>query len=326
MIDPHDESLLRGWWAVGRDSTAERPIDAWATWEATRAAYTHGRADGSYVLVSALEDGATVGAGRVYLPLRDNHHAADLELHVAPGHRRRGVGSAVLAELERVATDGGRTTMLGATHTPVDADGAGPVFSAARGYRVASIQETKVLDLTAAPTSWHALDAEVESRRGEYRVALLDGPIPEERAEDFCTLLTEFLGEVPTGDLDVQREHWTPDRLRAHEARMTAIGREMVIAVAIAPDGHFCGFSDVLVELADPRHGSVAVTLVLPGHRGHRLGLGMKLLTHRRLVEKFPGCVYVDTINAGVNQWMNAINDRLGYRVVERCLNVQKKL
>ena len=40
VIDPHDEPLLRGWWAVGHDSTAERPIDAWSPWEATRAAYT----------------------------------------------------------------------------------------------------------------------------------------------------------------------------------------------------------------------------------------------------------------------------------------------
>lgn len=328
VIDPHDEPLLRGWWEVGRDSTAERPIDAWKSWEATRAEQTHGREDGGYVLVSAFEDGATVGAGRIYLPLHDNRHIAELDVHVLPGHRRRGIGSAVLKELEREAGKDGRTTMVGTTHAPVDVDvdGAGPVFSAARGYRVASVHETKVVDLAAARTTWHALDGEVASHRGEYRVALVDGPIPEEHAEDFCTLLSAFLGEVPTGELDVQREHWTPERLRAHEERMAAIGRALVIAVAFAPDGRLCGFSDVQVELADPRHASVAVTLVLPGHRGHRLGMGMKLLTHRRLVERFPGCVYVDTSNAGVNAWMNAINERLGYRVVERCLDVQKKL
>ena len=65
---------------------------------------------------------------------------------------------------------------------------------------------------------------------------------------------------------------------------------------------------------------------MLPGHRGHRLGLAMKLATHRRLVELFPACGYVETGNAGVNAAMNAVNERLGYRVVERCLDVQKRL
>ena len=52
----------------------------------------------------------------------------------------------------------------------------------------------------------------------------------------------------------------------------------------------------------------------------------MKLATHRRLVELFPSCAYVETGNAGVNAAMNAVNERLGYRVVERCLDVQKRL
>ena len=325
-IDPHDEPLLRGWWEVGRDSTAGRPIDAWKPWETIRAAYMQERKDGGYVLVSAFEAGTTVGAGRIFLPLRDNRHLADLDLHVVPRHRRRGIGSALLAELERRAREDGRTTVVGSTHAPVDAEGAGSLFSAARGYRVAKAQETKVVDLATARVAWPALDGEAASRRGEYRVALIEGRIPEEYVEDFCSLLSAFVGEAPTGELDVQREHWTPERLRTHEERMAAIGRVLVIAVAVAPDGHLCGFSDVQLEQADPGHASVGVTLVLPGHRGHRLGLGMKLLTHRRLLEQFPGCAYVETSNAGVNAWMNAVNERLGYRVVERNLGVQKKL
>ena len=326
VIDPHDEPLLRGWWEVGRASTADRPIDAWKPWETIRAAYMQERKDGGYVLVSAFDGDTAVGAGRIFLPVHENRHLADLDLHVVPSHRRRGIGSAVLAELERRAREDGRTTVVGSTHAPVDAEGAGSLFSAARGYRVARAQETKVVDLGTARAAWPALDGEVASHRGEYRVALIDGRIPEECVEDFCTLLSAFVGEAPTGELDVQREHWTPERLRTHEERMAAIGRVLVIAVAVAPDGHLCGFSDVQVERADPGHASVGVTLVLPGHRGHRLGLGMKLLTHRRLLEQFPECAYVETNNAGVNAWMNAVNERLGYRVVERNLGVQKKL
>jgi hypothetical protein len=34
----------------------------------------------------------------------------------------------------------------------------------------------------------------------------------------------------------------------------------------------------------------------------------------------------VETSNAGVNASMNAVNEQMGYRVVERCLDVQKKI
>jgi len=99
-----------------------------------------------------------------------------------------------------------------------------------------------------------------------------------------------------------------------------------VIAVAIAPDGTLCGFSDLRINRSSPSHASVGGTLVLPAHRGHRLGLAMKLATHRRLVELFPDCAHVETGNAGVNAAMNAVNSQMGYRVVERCLDVQKRL
>ena len=36
--------------------------------------------------------------------------------------------------------------------------------------------------------------------------------------------------------------------------------------------------------------------------------------------------VNVETTNAGDNAAMNAVNEQLGYRVVERALDVQKRL
>ena len=52
----------------------------------------------------------------------------------------------------------------------------------------------------------------------------------------------------------------------------------------------------------------------------------MKLATHRHVKSLFPGCAYVETGNAGVNAAMGTVNTQLGYRVVERCLDVQKRL
>jgi hypothetical protein len=67
-------------------------------------------------------------------------------------------------------------------------------------------------------------------------------------------------------------------------------------------------------------------TLVLPEHRGHALGLAMKVANQRAVRRLYPDCRVLVTGNAGVNVAMNVVNDRLGYREVERCIEVQKEL
>ena len=39
----------------------------------------------------------------------------------------------------------------------------------------------------------------------------------------------------------------------------------------------------------------------------------------------YPECVSVDTCNAEVNAHMNAVNEALGYRSIETCLELQKE-
>lgn len=48
-----------------------------------------------------------------FLPLKDNRHQAFLALNVAPGARRRGVGTALLREAQRRAVAAGRLMMCG---------------------------------------------------------------------------------------------------------------------------------------------------------------------------------------------------------------------
>jgi GNAT superfamily N-acetyltransferase len=326
VVDPRDEICLRAWWEVGEAATADRPIDGWTAWEVSRRALPHPRTDGRLVLLTAYDGHLPVGAGMLFLFRHDNRHLAEAEVYVHPDHRRRGVGRSLLAELERLARAESRTVVIGTTFAPVGAESPGSLFADAMGYPVGSAEQTKVVDLKEAPADWPEIDAEVEAALGEYRVAVFDEQVPDEYVDDFCALLSTFVGEVPTGDLDLENTSWTPERLRDNEARAATIGRVRVFAVAIAPDGHLCGFSDLAINRADPRHASVGGTLVLPGHRGHRLGLAMKLASHRRLVELFPSCGYVETGNAGVNAAMNAVNERMGYRVVERALDVQKRL
>lgn len=89
-------------------------------------------------------------------------------------------------------------------------------------------------------------------------------------------------------------------------------------------DGTFAGLSEVLVSDHRPQLGLQGGTLVAKEHRGHRLGIQMKVFNHRAVRRAHPGCVHLLTGNADVN--MNAVNDRLGYRTVGRLAEMQKDL
>lgn len=321
-----DEALLRAWWEVGRAASVERPFDAWPSWEAVRTKLATPRKDGHGVRWAALLDGRVVGASSLWFFDLDNTHLAEIEIWVHPDSRRHGVGSALLAAAESCAREVGRTTMVATAYAPLGAESAGSAFAAARGYAVASLEETKLVDLQRAPAGWAPLDDQVAAALDGYRVVVAEEAVPEEHLDDFCVLLSAFLGEVPTGDLDLTEVTWTRERVKDTEERFRREGLLNVYGLAVAPDGHLCGFSDLRVRPDDPRHATVGGTLVMPGHRGHRLGLAMKLATHRRVAELFPGCEWVETGNAGVNAAMNAVNEQLGYRVVERALDVQKRL
>jgi hypothetical protein len=84
--------------------------------------------------------------------------------------------------------------------------------------------------------------------------------------------------------------------------------------------------TEAFVNETVPHRGFQGGTLVVPAHRGHRLGLAVKVANQRALAGRFPQLEWIITGNADVNAHMNAINDRLGFRVVERLLEVEKAL
>ncbi|MDN5892934.1 MAG: GNAT family N-acetyltransferase [Nocardioides sp.] len=325
-VDPSDEPSLRAWWEVGAAASAERPFDAWPAWEVSRRALPAPNPSAEVVLLIARSLHEAVGAGLLVLRTVDNTHQADVEVYVVPDHRRRGIGRALAADAEQRVRALGRSTIVSTVFTPSGSQSPGSLFADAQGCAVASEEETKLVDLAAVQDGWDGLADEVSAARGDYEYVLFEDSCPDEHIEGLCRVLSVFLDEIPTGDLDLEASLWTPERLRKGEQRAKDMGRTTIIAIALSPDREVCGFSDLRIASTDSEQASVGGTLVLPEHRGHRLGLGMKLMTHRRLLELFGGCRRVETGNATVNAAMNAVNERMGYRVVERALDVQKIL
>jgi RimJ/RimL family protein N-acetyltransferase len=80
------------------------------------------------------------------------------------------------------------------------------------------------------------------------------------------------------------------------------------------------------VENDRPEIGWLLDTAVVRAHRGHRLGLLVKIDLLRWLRDASPALASIDTWNAESNQHMIAVNEQLAYRVIGRALDYQKPL
>jgi GNAT superfamily N-acetyltransferase len=325
QINPRNEAALRAWWEVGHAATAERPGKPWPVWEQSRVALPRDNPERGITLLGAIDGREMVGAGLLTRSLKDNLHSAMAFAWTRPDRTREGIGRALVEELEVIAGGDGRTTIQSEAYLPPGGTAAPEEFARAMGYDVASRESIKELTLADYSARRDALVREASAADG-YRIITFDTVCPDEHLDSFGRLLGMLMSEVPLGELDLEASEWSPERIRAAEQRNVDIGRHVQTAMAIAPDGQVAGVSDVRVDDSDPAYGQVGITIVDPAHRGHRLGLGLKLATHDLAVATYPDLVSVDTSNAEVNTWMNAVNEALGYRTIETLLELQKKL
>jgi GNAT superfamily N-acetyltransferase len=325
-VDSGDEGQLRRWYDVWAASQPHRRPDLIPSWEAAGRPLST-TPPGFDLQLFGVFDGATaVGAGLANLPLDDNPTVVYADVMAHPDHRRRGVGSAVLEELERRARAAGRERLLTEVFQTPDGDGGGSAFAEARGYVAANREGVKAVDLPASEPRWPDLENQVAAALGDYRIVNWRDRCPDEYVESFGTALSRVMSLIPQGDLDLEDRDWTVERVQEAEQRRVQVGLATFESAAVTPDGTVIGLTGVRVSTHDPRTAHVSVTMVLPEHRGHRLGLATKLASHRALRAAFPECRLVTTSNAEVNAHMNAINEAMGYQVVETLVEYHKRL
>jgi hypothetical protein len=90
--------------------------------------------------------------------------------------------------------------------------------------------------------------------------------------------------------------------------------------------GVLAGHTVVSVDADNPGFGAQYDTSVLADHRGHRLGLLLKIEMLRWLGDTEPQLRVLDTWNAASNDHMIDVNEQLGYVVVGSAVEWQKHL
>ena len=323
-LDPTDEGEVRRHWEIGRAAADHRVIDEYWAWETAWNSLRFPQASARRVLLGAFDGAQMWGAGFVSLPLTDNLHASFAEFYVHPERRRRGLGRLLVETAVRFATEQGRRSMIVEAYSAPDVDSAGLLFADALGFARALEEGMKTVDLVATAPSWPALGERLPENLDGYRLQTWFDVVPADHLAGFCRLQEAFNDQAPMGELEVEAERWDEERVRERELRGRRAGRRSINSAAFTPDGEMVGLSELVVNENSPHLGYQSGTLVLPGHRGHRLGLAMKLANHHEIRAAFPDCRTLVTGNAGVNEHMNAINELLSFREVERCVEVQR--
>ena len=328
-VDPRDDAAFARWFAVVEaGERLERPGEpGWLLHEQQRISL--GDDDHRKELLAACVDGQVVGAVRLDLPLRDNTHLVELVLVVHPDDRRRGIGRALDARVVQRVQELGRSTILTICDEPPGTEGAsvGRLAGRALGYAVAQEEIRRDLDLPLDPQRVAELERSCRPHALDYEIRTWWDRYPDEVVEDRARLSEAMAADVPKDEMDWREEVWDAARVRRMEDVVQAMGRRFVAAGAVhLPTGRLVAYTDMGISAAEPRRAYQWDTLVLREHRGHRLGMLMKLAALQELHARSPLTQYISTWNAKENLPMIAVNDALGARTNGGIASLQKVL
>jgi GNAT superfamily N-acetyltransferase len=278
---------FRGWWIYG---FVGEPRQIW---------------------LASTDSGVPLGAYDLSLPVRENRGIGFIDLQVALSARRRGIGTALLAHAADQADSAGRTLLSSNARV----GSPGDAFASAAGAKSGLQDARRVLDFGPGLSArLPQLRAAAEPRAAGYRLRRWSGPVPEDVVGSACALYTAM--EDAPHDEGVEPMRWDPAMVRAAEEREIAQGlRTHSVAAMQETSAEMAALTQVSIDPAIDGWAFQEITAVTRPHRGHRLGLLVKVVMLEWLAELEPQVRQIVTYNAVQNEHMVAVNAELGHRI-----------
>lgn len=272
----------------------------------------------------------------VEAPLLDNEHLGYIDLTVRLAARHQGIGSAMLQHGERLLREHDRTTFLGWNTVtsaladldePTDGtllDPSGTIrirssdpdvrFALSQGYSFSQAERHSLQPLPVPDAVLSDALAEAEGKAVGYELVQFLGMPTDDLLGGLVPLFAAMATDPPLGGVDWRPEVWDIDRVRRAYAQMTSGIDVYTTCARHIATGELAAFT----QLKGPHEKAEVVfqenTLVLSMHRGHALGLWIKAANCVLISRERPTSRRVHTWNADENDYMLAINTRLGYR------------
>jgi len=248
--------------------------------------------------------------------------------HVHPDYKRRGLGRALLAELEAIARDDNkRQVIMYAPATLSD----GPVVAAPTGFGAVPKDNPETLFLLAQGFSFEQVervsrlalpvtglrslvDDAIDHFDRDYAVHEWVDLCPERWQTNLALLYTRMSTDEPSAGLEPPEDVWSVERLLEYQTRFTQSTLTMVYAaVEHVETGTLVGYTALAVPQETSRAVNQAGTIVLEEHRGHRLGMLLKVVNLAHIERVAPGHPSVITYNAEENHHMLSTNEAVGF-------------
>ena len=239
-----------------------------------------------------------------------NPHLLRVGISVLPAHRRRGIGSELLAQAVEMGNDLNRPTL---SSNVFDTVPDGNSFAEAVGAKRTLDFHMNTLEISDLDLDLLNLWLQQGPRRAPgYSVVLIDGSFPEDLLEGMAHLYLVLERDMPTPE-GFEPRVWTPELVRRFMEHFLQ-GTEALTAVAVHDEsGEAAGMSQLVRRNADPTKWIVTTTMVDPPHRGHALGKWVKAAVSLEALARWPGGEYQETGNAFSNDAMLGINRAMGF-------------
>jgi GNAT superfamily N-acetyltransferase len=315
-------------------------LETWGNLDrsATPAARLQGWRDNAYRTVRLFfvrQGGRVVGSSWVRCEVQENLCTALLHVQVLQEFTGRGIGRTLLEHAQALVAAEGRTILQSFTEHPADFDADAPGqlrpatgtgslpagsrsvrFALAAGYRLEQVERFSILEVQASAATWDDLERKAVAAAGEdYELLAWTGSCPEDCVDELAVLMSRMSTDAPSGELSYDEETWDAARVRHVEDTWEKAGIvSLVTAARHRPSGILAAYSVLQLTPSKPWLADQDDTLVAKPHRGHRLGMLVKLLNLRRLRSDYPDVERVITFNAAENDHMLAINVALGFR------------
>ncbi|MER6997676.1 GNAT family N-acetyltransferase [Streptomyces sp. NPDC000410] len=284
------------------------------------------------------QDGRVVGALRLALP--DGAEVARVDqLLVHPELRRRGIGRALYGRALELAAGHGRSALAA---TVVEALPGGPArdagpaaFAAAMGAHRSAVPDgvhqwldldrhDPLADGVPEVPAGYSLVTWGTITPDEYavRVSVLEqslGDASDAGAEDSGdTANTSDTDDTDDTD-DTEQQQIRTSYAREFETMRVGRGRRAYhTGVVHDASGALAGYTSVSKTTGNPEFALQGMTVVHRAHRGHRLGMLLKLANLEYVLRHEPAVRLIETANAEDNDAMIAVNASMGYVPYER--------
>lgn len=271
----------------------------------------------------AYDGERVVGLLVIHFSDYDNLDLAWLFVAIRPEHRRQGHGTALLEAAYDVCRAMNRP-LVGIDGWDNDVTRA---FAAATGFEQKSVGIMRRQHLAEQPAGLaDRLYEEAVPSAKDYELVRIIGYTPDDLLEPLAEAASA-INDAPMDDLEIEDEVFSADRIKAYETAQIEGGFRFYRIIARHRDtGELAGLTVVTVASEAPTIGDQHDTSVVQAHRGHRLGQLLKADMLRWLADVEPQLATIDTFNMESNDHMVGINERLGYRIMGRELQFQRRV